>query len=231
MTRAGRERMAPMATQPTDTGPTERRANPERIPAFVDGTFAIIITILVLEIGVPSNLSEQSLRQALDEIGPTLIAWVISFFLVGMYWVWHRDLFVNIRHVNRDVIWLNIVFLLPVCLVPFAATVLGDYHDEPLALHLYGAVLIAVSLVRLALYGYISRRPALLWEPISVRERRIGMTLTAVPMLFYAVAMIIADASHQVSLLIYLSVPAFYFLMVTILRDRPSTASDADNFS
>jgi hypothetical protein len=50
-------------------------------------------------------------------------------------------------------------------------------------------------------------------------------------MLFYAVAMIIADASHQASLLLYLSVPAFYFLAVTVLRDRPSTASDADNFS
>jgi uncharacterized membrane protein len=148
-----------------------------------------------------------------------------------MYWVWHRDLFVNVRHVNRDVIWLNIVFLLPVCLVPFAAKVLGDYHGEPLALHLYGAVLIAVSLMRIALYGYISRRPELLWEPISVRQRRIGMTLTGVPMLFYAAAMVIADVAHQVSLLLYLIVPGCYFAMVTILRDRPSTASDADNFS
>src|SRR6056297_1628704 len=223
--------MTPMTTQPFESRAAERQASPDRIPAFVDGTFAIIITILVLEIRVPSNLSEQSLRQALDEIGPTLTAWVISFFLVGMYWVWHRDLFVNVRHVNRDTIWLNIVFLLPVCLVPFAAAVLGDYHDEPLALHLYGAVLISVSVVRITIYWYISRRPELLWEPISVRERRIGMALTGVPMVFYAVAMIIADAAHQLSLLLYLSVPAFYFLIVTVLRDRPSTASDADNFS
>ena len=223
-----------MTTQPPETGATgatERRAKPERIPAFVDGTFAIIITILVLEINVPPNLTEQSLREAVDEIGPTLVAWVISFFLVGMYWVWHRDLFVNVRHVNRDAIWLNIVFLLPVCLVPFASAVLGDYHDEPLALHLYGAVLIAVSVMRIILYVYMSRHPALLWEPISVRERRIGMILTGVPMVFYAVAMLVADASHQLSLLLYLSVPAFYFLMVTVLRDRPSTASDADNFT
>jgi uncharacterized membrane protein len=223
--------MAAMTTHSSDTGVLERREDPGRVPAFVDGTFAIIITILVLGIGVPSDLSEQSLRQAIDEIGPTLIAWVISFLLVGMYWVWHRDLFVNVRHVNRDLIWLNILFLLPVCLVPFAAAVLGDYHDEPIALHLYGAVLIAVSLMRIALYWYVSHRPKLLWEPISVRERRLGMTLTGVPMVFYAVAMIIADAAHQVSLLLYLIVPAFYFVMVTVLRDRPSTASDADNFS
>ena len=114
-----------MTADSSETSTAERRGNPEPISAFVDGTFAIIITILVLEIGVPSDLSEQSLRPALDEIGPTLIAWVISFFLVGMYWVWHRDLFVKVRHVNRDAIWLNIIFLLPVCLVPFAAAVLG----------------------------------------------------------------------------------------------------------
>lgn len=220
-----------MTTDPSDTGETERRRNPERVPAFVDGTFAIIITILVLGVSVPSNLSEQSLLQAIEEIGPTMSAWVISFLLVGMYWVWHRDLFVKIRYVNRDVIWLNILFLLPVCLVPFAADVLGDYHDEPLALHLYGAVLIAVSVMRISLYWYVSRRPALLWEPISVRERRIGIALTGVPMLFYAFAMLIADAAHQLSLLVYLMVPGFYFVMVTVLRDRPSTASDADNFS
>src|SRR6056297_4099081 len=146
--------MTPMTTQPFESGAAERQASPDRIPAFVDGTFAIIITILVLEINVPPNLTEQSLREAVDEIGPTLVAWVISFFLVGMYWVWHRDLFVNVRHVNRDTIWLNIVFLLPVSLVPFAAAVLGDYHDEPLALHLYGAVLISVSVVRITIYWY-----------------------------------------------------------------------------
>ena len=180
---------------------------------------------------MPSDLSEQSLREAIDETGPTLIAWVISFLLVGMYWVWHRDLFVKVRYVNRDAIWLNIIFLLPVCLVPFAAAVLGDYHDEPIALHLYGSVLTVVSLMRIALYWYLSRRPQLLWEPISVRERRLGIVLACVPMVLYAVAMIVADAAHQLSLFIYLSVPALYFVLVTILRDRPATATDADNFS
>ncbi|MGB9374210.1 MAG: TMEM175 family protein, partial [Jiangellales bacterium] len=65
----------------------ERRGSPERVKAFGDGVFAIIITILVLEIGVPPNLSEQSLRDALDELGPDLIAWVVSFLITGMYWV------------------------------------------------------------------------------------------------------------------------------------------------
>lgn len=154
--------------EPPLTPEEARRHSPERIPAFVDATFAIIMTILVLEIGVPSDLTEQSLREALEEVGPTLIAWVISFLLVGMYWVWHRDLFNKVRYVNRDVVWLNIVFLLPVSLVP---------------------------------------------------------------VVFYAVAMIVADAAHQLSLALYLLVPGSYFVLVTILRDRPATAGEADDFS
>ena len=49
------------------------------------------------------------------------MAWIISFLLVGMYWVMHRDLFSRVRHVNRDLVWLNLLFLLPVSLIPFAA--------------------------------------------------------------------------------------------------------------
>ena len=206
-------------------------SSPERVSAFTDAVLAIIMTILVLEVGVPSGLSEQSLREALDEIGSTLIAWIISFLLVGMYWVWHRDLFNKVRAVNRDVVWLNIVFLLPVSLIPFAAAVLGDYHDEAIALRLYGLVLLAVTAAKLVLYWYVQNRPQLLSTPPSRRTVRLGLLLSAAPASLYAVAMAVAGVSHQLSLAIYLAVPGAYFLLVTLLRDRPATADRADGFS
>ena len=206
-------------------------SSPERVSAFTDAVLAIIMTILVLEVGVPSGLSEQSLREALDEIGSTLIAWIISFFLVGMYWVWHRDLFNKVRAVNRDVVWLNILFLLPVSLIPFAAAVLGDYHDEAIALRLYGLVLLAVTAAKLVLYWYVQNRPQLLSTPPSRRTVRLGLLLSAAPASLYAIAMALAGVSHQLSLAIYLAVPGAYFLLVTLLRDRPATAGRADGFS
>ena len=206
-------------------------SSPERVSAFTDAVLAIIMTILVLEVGVPSGLSEQSLREALDEIGSTLIAWIISFFLVGMYWVWHRDLFNKVRAVNRDVVWLNIVFLLPVSLIPFAAAVLGDYHDEAIALRLYGLVLLAVTAAKLVLDWYVQNRPQLLSKPPSRRTVRLGLLLSAAPASLYAIAMALAGVSHQLSLAIYLAVPGAYFLLVTLLRDRPATAGRADGFS
>jgi uncharacterized membrane protein len=156
---------------------------------------------------------------------------VISFLLVAMYWARHRDLFVKTRSVNRDVIWLNILFLLPISLVPFAASVLGEYHDEPIALRLYGLILIAVSLTRMGLYRYVSRRPVLLWDPIAPEERRLAAILSSTTIAFYVVAMLVADVAHQLSLTLYLLMPASYFAMVTVLRDRPGTAKAADDFS
>lgn len=208
-----------------------RRGDPERVKAFTDGVFAIIITILVLEIGVPSNLGEQGLRRALEEIGPTLWAWVISFLIVGMYWVSHRDLFAEIRSVNRDIVWLNLLFLLPTSLIPFAAALLGEYHDDPIALRVYGGVLILASLTRMAMYWYVARRPSLLWDPPTSRGRRLGISLAAAPILVYVLAMAVADLAPTVSLVLYLGLPFLYFLLVTILRQNPETKAEADDYS
>ena len=97
----------------------ERLHDPARVLALSDGVFAIIITLLVLEIHVPELTQGQSLNQALAEIRPSFTAFVISFILAGMYWVGHRDLFALIRRTDRGLVWLNILYLLPLCLLPF----------------------------------------------------------------------------------------------------------------
>lgn len=209
----------------------ERRGNPERVLTFTDGVFAIIITILVLEIVVPPDLGEESLRSSLDELAPSLVAWVISFLITGMYWVWHRDVFTQVRVVNRQVIWLNLLFLLPVALIPFGASLLGEYHDEPIALHVYGGVLIASSLMRTLLYWYLSRQSGLLWATPDPHNRRVGLSLAAAPIVVYALAMAVANVSPTLSVVFYLSVPLLYFAYVTFLRSRPDSREEADDFS
>ena len=207
-----------------------RRGNPERVTMFTDGVFAIIITILVLEIGVPADLPEQSLREAVEETGPEMLAWAISFLIVGMSWVWHRDVFNQVRYVNRDVVWLNLLFMMPAALIPFAASVLGKYHDEAIALHLFGVVLIVTSLMRWLLYGYLMRRPQLLWEPPGTKSQRIGGLLAGAPIVVYAVAMLVASAAPLVSLLLFLGVPLLYFLLIALLRRSPETRDEATDY-
>src|SRR5208283_2556981 len=142
----------------------ERLRSPDRVVFLSDGVFAIVMTILVLEIKVPHNLSHESFRHALDELKPTLVAWIISFLMTGMFWVAHRDIFARVRYVNRDLVWLNLLFLLPAAMLPFASSLLGEYPDDRVALQLYGAVAIAVSVMRLVVYWYVVRHPKLLWS-------------------------------------------------------------------
>lgn len=209
----------------------ERLGSPDRVTALSDGVFAIVITILVLEISVPANLSEASLRTVLDELRPTLVAWVISFLITGMYWVVHRDLFARVRRVDRDLIWLNLLFLLPCCLIPFAASVLGEYPDESVAVHVYVAVLVAAGLMRIVLYRYVMRRPHLRWETRADPRSGLALLIAAAPIPIYLVAGAVAGASTTASVAILFVVPGLYFLLISMLRERATTQAEAEEFS
>jgi uncharacterized membrane protein len=86
-----------------------------------DGVVAIIITLLVLEIHVPDLQNGQSLVDALGHIRPSLVAFLISFIVVAIAWAGHRDLFTVIRRTDRVLVWLNFVYLLPLCGSPRAS--------------------------------------------------------------------------------------------------------------
>jgi uncharacterized membrane protein len=198
---------------------------------FTDGVFAIIITILVLELKVPDLGSGQSLSASLAEMRPTMIAFVISFLLVGMYWALHRTMFADVRYVNTKVVWLNLLFLLPTSMIPFAASVVGEYENNATALHLYGTVLILATLTRTALYWYLARHPGLLWEPMSRQSRRLGGIMAVGPVLVYAIAIAVADIMPRLSVVIYFALPLLYLGMVAVLKTDPRTKVAAADLS
>jgi uncharacterized membrane protein len=196
----------------------EHLHDPARVLALSDGVFAIIITLLVLEIHVPELSQGHSLNEALAEIWPSFTAFVISFILAGMYWVGHRDLFALIRRTDRGLVWLNILYLLPLCLLPFAAGLLGRYDTEPVALRIYGLLLVAIAVMRVVIWLYATNRPHLLWRRLDDRQRRAGLAVNLYPGLVYLLAFLVAKSVPRMSLIIYASMPVLYFLSITVLR-------------
>jgi hypothetical protein len=91
--------------------------------------------------------------------------------------------------------------------------------------------MIFVSIMRLGLYRYVIRRPALVWSDEPNEHRAIGFALGALPIVVYGSAMAIAEVAPPVSLFLYFSVPLVYFLAVTLLRDRKATRDEAEDFS
>jgi uncharacterized membrane protein len=196
----------------------ERQHDPTRVLALSDGVFAIIITLLVLEIHVPELAGGRSLTAALREIRPSFNAFVISFVLAGLYWVGHRDLFGLIRRIDRGLVWLNLLYLLPLCLLPFSAGMLGRYENEPAALRIYGLVLVTIAFMRTIIWLYVTNRPHLLWQRLDRRQRRAGLALAAFPGLIFLLAVLIAEAAPVLSLSVYAVMPMLYFLGITLLR-------------
>ena len=219
-----------------DTGPgpeltesEKRHADPDRLVFLTDGVIAIIITILVLDIRVPELGSGQSLSSSLAEVRPTFISFVLSFLLIGMFWTLHRQTFSQVRYIDHNAMWLNLLFLLVLALVPFAASALGEYSQEPTALHLYGAVMIAASLLRIALNSYLQRHPGLMWQSESKESRRLVTTTSWVPIVVYLIAMAVADWSTDFSKILYFAIPVVYFGVVAFLKSDPRTTIAADD--
>jgi uncharacterized membrane protein len=207
----------------------EREHDPARVLALSDGVFAIIITLLVLEIHVPELSQGQTLKAAMEEVRPSFFAFLISFVVVAISWAGHRDLFALIRRTDRLLVWLNILYLLPLCVIPFGASLLSRYENAAIALQMYGFLLLAVAATRLGMWWYATGRSHLLFEPIDAESRRGGVWLVAGPAAVYLAAILVADSAPLVSRVIYAAVPAGYFVLVWRLRhSAPPGAVERD---
>jgi len=141
-----------------------------RLEAFSDGVFAVAITLLALNLTV-AGPGHGTLAHVLGRQWPAYVAYVISFFTIGIIWVNHHMLVSNVRVVTRLLLFLNLVLLLFVVVIPVATGMVADYlgpggFDAKLAVALYGAVLTGMSVG----FGGIAE-----W---SLRE---GRTLVPVP--------------------------------------------------
>ena len=119
---------------------------------------------------------------------------------------------------DRGLVWLNILYLLPLSLLPFGASMLGRYDQEPVALRIYGLLLVAIAVMRVVIWLYATNRPHLLWQRLDDRQRRAGLVINLYPGLVYLLGFLVAKVAPSVSLLIYAGLPVLYFLSITLLR-------------
>ena len=196
----------------------ERRRDPSRVLALTDGVYAIIITLLVLDIHVPTLEAHETLGTAISEVRPSFISFTIAFIVAAMQWVGHRDLFTLIRDTDRGIVWLSLLTLFTACLLPFGSALLSRYHQDPLALRMFGLILIATSLSRTIIWVYATRRPSVVHDPIDRPSYWSGLALSVFPLVIYAVAFALAGTSTGASLAVYASAPVLYFITITLLR-------------
>lgn len=120
-----------------------------RVEAFSDGIFAIIVTLLVLEIKVPEIHDVDSmdeLGRALIHLLPKFVSWIISFMILCVFWVNHHRIFEQLTTITHSVFWFNANLMLWCSFIPFPTALMGDYINNPISLIAFGIVLALAAL-------------------------------------------------------------------------------------
>ncbi len=133
--------------------------NKLRLEAMSDGVFAIAMTLLVFQVHVPTiadgAYSVLGLWNALIDILPLIISYVVSFTVIAMYWTSHHAMFhFFTKSVNRTLVQINMLYLMLLAFVPFSTQLLGTYSTNILALWVYGLNIIALGGAAYGMFMY-----------------------------------------------------------------------------
>jgi uncharacterized membrane protein len=124
--------------------------NVERLAALSDGVFAVAMTLLVLDLRVPAREavhSGQELSRALEAVLPQLIAYLMSFITLGIFWVGQQTQLNHLARADRSLSWIHIVFLFAVSVMPFSTRLLAEFMTYRLALVAYWANILLLGVV------------------------------------------------------------------------------------
>lgn len=161
-----------------------------RIVAFSDGVFSIAITLLVLSLGIANDLGHGEVGDALWDQRENLLAYALSFAVIGRFWVVHHRFFGEVTAFDGRLIALNLVYLGWIVLIPFSSEVLGEYGDQTAGVVLYAANLSGVVLIGMLMAadahrgGITSADPATQQEARNRSIRIASVFLLSIPVAF-----------------------------------------------
>src|SRR5579859_4035002 len=152
----------------------------ERLAALSDGVFAIAVTLLVLDLRVPPshpNMSERELWSALVALSPRIVAYLLSFLTLGIFWVGQQTQLNHFARGDRNLAWIHLGFLLAVTLMPFSTGLLSAFIAYRVALAVYWLNIFLLGAMLFAGWRY-ARRVKLVREEVTEEvsaavERRI----------------------------------------------------------
>jgi uncharacterized membrane protein len=174
----------------------------ERLVFFSDAVFAIAITLLVLDLRAPAGPLD---RQALQDIFPKVLGFGISFFVIGIYWIAHHELFGALEREDGPLKVANLAFLASIVFLPFPTSVIAGRVNSTASVVFYALSVASVGLL-LVMLTLVARRPALM-RAGETRGRTLGLVMRSLsaPLVFIASA-IVAIWRPNLAALLWLAV-------------------------
>jgi len=165
-----------------------------RFETFIDAIIAIILTILVLELRIPETEHTASLstRQQLVNLIPVFVSYIGSFLLIAGIWIDHHILCLQLKHITKRYILLNMFFMLSLSIMPFTTAFAGHYYHDSFAVALLFVNYVVMNLLFSSLYWYAHQKGML--PPAFLADNRsnsvysiigiIGL-IAAIPIAYY----------------------------------------------
>ena len=199
-----------MSSDPVSAGPRGDLPSVDRLLALSDGVVAIAITLLVLQLNVPSPAkladpnSASELAVQLGNGADRLVSYVISFYVIAQFWLVHHRVFGRITGQQEGLAWWNFAFLFTITVMPFTSDLLGEFAANPLAVDIFAAnlLLATVATELTVIYG---RRKGLVTAETAQETRaaqyRVAASV-AVIVLSIGIAWVNPDAAKYFWLLL-----------------------------
>jgi uncharacterized membrane protein len=177
----------------TAEDPGRHLTSRSRLETFSDGVIAIAITLTVLSIEVPRGLPKSQVAGAIYHLIPGVLTYLLSFAVIGLFWMSHHFALDRIERIDRRLILLNLAFLAAISLMPLVSGLLDEYPNSP-AVMAYATVMTLASLSVLAMWLH-AERAGLVSDRAAAAERRERTWRLATITLVFAASIPVAIVS------------------------------------
>jgi uncharacterized membrane protein len=171
----------------------ETKTGTERLLAFSDGVFAIAITLLILDIHLPEGVELKTNEQLWSQLGdlwPHYIAYLLSFWLIGQFWLIHHNMFSHIEYVNSGLLTRNALLLLTISFMPFPTVIISEYGSLTAAAILYALTLAFSRFTSTIVWHYATHNNLLKEDTPPALIRIYNVRGVVTPLLFVLSALV-----------------------------------------
>jgi uncharacterized membrane protein len=193
----------------------------DRLMFFTDAVFAIVLTLLILELRPPEEAmaTNYALKAALEHVVPYVFAFTASFALVGIFWFAHLQLTRSMRVFDWPVAVANMIFLFTIAFMPFTTALAATQGWLRISFQLYALNIIAASVAQLVLFTIMTRENGRLVGSINASERRYRLLRAATPGISFGLALGLTFT--PLANLSFSSILSMPFLFLIAARIRP----------
>lgn len=199
----------------------------DRIQSFSDGVFAVAITLLILDVRLPivplGKTNNSVVAHALWKQYPHYLAYLISFLVIGAFWMGHHRFFDRLARHDETFAWLNVLYLMSVVFIPFPTSVLSEYGETRVAVVFYASAIVVCGLLSFVMGLYASWQGRLLRDDVAKRDFREGQIHNITYVAVFAVSIGIAFVDIDLAKYFWLALIPLNILTGHIMAGRYGT--------